>query len=131
MTVEELISLNACIGDLVVEVRENGHSLVWIYRYGVKAGDVKPNHFGGDRAEIRQKMTFSPKPINSMDKGKDYYEILVNQIPENVRNLEVYSFDSRRAYRPARNMHSLEEIHITALPSAQLTIGNFMREVTE
>lgn len=130
MTIEELISLNACIGDVVVEVRDNG-SLVWVYRFGKNVGNLSPNAFGGPTTEIRKKMTASAKPINSKDNGKDYYEILVNRIPENVRMLEVESFSSHRAYRGICSQHELEEIWITAKPDSQLTIGKFMKEVTE
>lgn len=130
MTVEELISLNGSIGDVVVEVRDNG-SLVWVYRFGKNVGDLSPNAFGGPRTEIRKKMTASAKPINSKDNGKDYYEILVNRIPENVRKLEVTAFSSHRAYRGICSQHELEEIWITAKPGSQLTIGKFMKETTE
>lgn len=127
MTVEELISLNPNIGDVVVEVRDDGR-LVWEYRFGKKVGDVKPHHFGGENTEIRKKMTFSPKPINAKDTGKEYYQILVDRIPEKVRKLEVEMFSSHKAYRGVQNYHELEEIWITALPDPQLTIGAFMRD---
>ena len=130
MTVEELISLNENIGDVVIEVRDNG-SLVWVYRFGKNVGDLSPNAFGGPRTEIRKKMTASAKPINSKDNGKDYYEILVNRIPENVRKLEVTAFSSHRAYRGIYSQHELEEIWITAKPDSQLTIGKFMKEAAE
>lgn len=127
MTVEELISLNQMIGDIEVEVREGGTKLVWIYRFGKNVGNVTPHMFGGERAEIRKKMTFSPKPINAKDMGKDYYQILVDKIPENVRKLEVCGFSVTKSYRGIMNNHNFEEIHITALPEAQMTIGAFMK----
>lgn len=128
MTIEELISLNNDIGDVEVEVRTEKGTLVWIYRFGKHLGDVKPHHFGGEQTEIRKKMTYSPKPINAKDTGKDYYQILVDKIPQNVRKLEVESFSCRRAYRGLNNNHELEEIWITAQQDPQLTIGAFMRD---
>jgi len=127
MTVEELISLNSCIGDIEVEVRKDGGQLVWIYRFGAHLGNVTPRMFGGEHAEIRKIMTYSPKPINSVDKGKDYYEILVDKIPKNVKRLTVYSWSSCKAYRVIPSSHHmLEEVHIVALPEAQMTIGELM-----
>ncbi len=130
MTIEELISLNPSIGDVVVEVRDNG-SFVWEYRYGKNVGNLSPNAFGGPNTEIRKKMTASAKPINAKDLNRGYYEILVDRIPENVRKLEVDHFSSHRAYRGLGNNHELEEIWITALPEPQLTIGAFLKEETE
>ena len=138
MKVKELIELNAMITDLEITVRKDGNLLFDQLNIGCSKG-VKPPYptrvptkeeYAGSLAQHTDKYkdaAYSPKPINSWDYGKDYYQVLVNRIPAKWLELEVYSWEvwkastvgttSPRRYQN-NNFHG-QLIKIVALPSGE------------
>ena len=135
MTVEELISLNQMITDVVITVRKDGSALMDQLSIGCERG-VEPRfptmvpkeerYIGTPNIENRKKAKYIPKSINAWDDGQSYWQVKVNRIPEKWRSLEVYAWDvcsascmgdNPRRYKNV-NFHG-ERINITALPSGE------------
>ena len=135
MTVEELISLNQMITDVVITVRKGGTALFDQLNIGCERG-VEPRYptmvpkeeryIGNQSIETKRKAKYIPKSINAWDDGQSYWQVKVNRIPEKWRKLEVYAWDAHgasymgdnpRRYRNG-NFHG-QRIDIIALPSGE------------
>lgn len=133
MTVEELISLNQMITDVVITVRRGGTALMDQLNIGCERG-VEPRYptmvpkeeryIGSICHETKKKANYICKSINSWDDGKDYWQVKVNRIPKKWLGLVVYAWDvhgasymgdNPRRYRNV-NFHG-QRIDIIALPS--------------
>lgn len=108
MTVKELIELNNCIGDMTITVRggSNGGIRLREYRIGTDAGEKGPYP--------DEKTTYKEVAINARDNEKDYYQLLIKQIPKPWLALKVKSWHVYKSYRRAwgEATHSFEHIHI-------------------
>ena len=138
MTVKDLIELNAMITDLEITVRQNGNLLLDQLNIGCSEG-VKPpyptrvpkdpkyaGNFNRSNDDMYKDAAYIPKPINSWDMGKDYYEIRVKSIPAKWLDLEVYSWECSPASRvtyasPRRGNTNFygQYMKIIALPSGE------------
>lgn len=137
MTIRELIQDNQHIGDIEVEVRKNGHLVdEWHIGYScfarryISAWDKYDNllQLGFEISDYNKRKLpewkekykvvarfphFIDKLINSKDKRGDYYQTLVNEVPKEVQEMEVYSWHSRSAFRGISERLELEKIYIT------------------
>lgn len=136
MTIKELIQDNQHIGDIEIEVRKNGYLIdEWHIGYScfarryINAWDKYDKVVGGIElsdykkrkdAEWKEKHKlvarfphFVDKLINSKDKGREYYQTLVNEVPKEAQDMEVYSWHSRSAFRGIGERLELEKIYIT------------------
>lgn len=112
MTVKELIKLNDCIGDITITVRdgESGGKKLREYCIGVYAGQIPlyPD----------KRSTYKDIAINARDNGKDYYQILIQQIPKQWLGLNVQHFHTSKSHRSDWKQadHSFEHIYIDVHP---------------
>lgn len=137
MTIRELIQDNQYIGDIEIEVRKNGYLIdEWHIGYEcfsrryINAWDKYDNllHLGLEISDYNKRKLpewkekykvvarfphFIDKLINAKDKGREYYQTLVNEVPKEAQEMEVYSWLSRKAFRGLTSMHELEKIYIT------------------
>jgi len=124
MKVRELISLNAVITDVRIEVRKNGSEIVDCLCFGPDFGVVPPYPFIMHQNTAKQKQaTYIRKNLNAWDDGRDYWEIKPDRIPAKWLELEVYAWHYQSVYhshhqRDDRN-NTMQGILITALPSGE------------
>ena len=114
MTLEELVSLNAFIGDLTVQIRKDGNELLQQYEIGAGA---RPDRYAGEMQKPRWETI--EKPINARDEGKDYYSILTKRIPAELRRLTVHSWRNMgHGFRPGMNgnHNSIERVEVVVYP---------------
>ena len=127
MTVKELIELNNFIGDVSITVRggDNGSMKLREYRIGVYAGQTLPCP--------DKRTTCKDVAINARDNGKDYYQILLKQIPKQWLELKVQSFHIHGSYR--RNwpqaIHAFEHIYIDVHPEGWMEKVELKKEHDE
>ena len=107
MTVKELIEKNHSIGDICIEVRNNG-ILVKELKIGADAYTSK--------APICEEIVKRIN-INTFDSGKDYYNLNLNKIPDSWLELNVDAWSCNKAYRGLRNIHELSAIRIISTQS--------------
>ena len=131
MTVRELIELNQKICDLVIEVREDG-KLIDYYaigyamykpRYPMRV-PRKPEYHPANRMDDSRyrEGTYKPVSINTIDDGKDYWQVKVKRVPEYYLNLQVRDWDCTIAYsgigrRGRGGSFDGKKIYVTALPN--------------
>lgn len=107
MTIKELIELNDYIGDITVTIRDSeGKNKIQEYHIGVNAGIIPVYH---DDKDVYEEIE-----INTFDKGKDYYQILVSRVPKQILELRVFAYRIWGSYRRYLSAsHGLEHVHIT------------------
>lgn len=107
MTVKELIELNDNIGDLTIEVRDEGGKLIKAYHIGKKAG-VPPVY-------PKEKEVYIEKNINMCDDGSQYIGLKLNRIPKSLLNLTVKMFKSHPTWH-GYGLDDLEHMLIWTFP---------------
>lgn len=121
MKVRELISLNAQIVDVRIDVRKNGGELVDSLHFGPDYGVVPPYPLIMHQNTSREKQaTYIRKNINAWDDGREYWEVKPDRLPDKWLGLEVFSWKYSSVYRPHHQRddltHSMQGIEIVALP---------------
>lgn len=108
MTVRELIELNDFIGDIEIQVRNDGKLLKTLK---IGAGVEETNLL-----ELREKEIVKNTEINIRDEGDFRYGLILKKIPKNWLNLKVDSWRMMWSYRPNDRGSSLESIEIECYP---------------
>lgn len=140
MTVEELISINQMITDVVITVRKDGTALLDELNIGCERGEEpryptmipkEERYIGNMCLETKKKAKYIPKSINAWDDGHDYWQVKPNRIPKAWLDLEVYAWEvwpastvTHRSPRRSIDGHSNinfrgQRLNITALPSGE------------
>lgn len=133
MTVKELIELNQMILDIVIEVRQDGGTLLDKISIGNEVGDkppyptrvpCKPEYANSNNRYVDgfyKDSTYIKKSINTREDGKEYWQTKWKCVPAKYLDLEVYSWSVWPAYRGIQNdkYREGERINITALPSGE------------
>ena len=94
MKIKELLELNNCIGDLDVEIRDENAIYIKSYHIGLNSG-IEPIQ----RPPLCENDVYKEVSINSFDTKRVYYQILLNKIPKQLLELEVFSWRSYEAFR--------------------------------
>lgn len=107
MLVRELIELNSLIGDITVTIRDgNGKEKIKAFHIGAGAGIPPIYH---DKNDVYKEIE-----INAWDTGKEYYKLLMNKLPKQILDLQVFEYNIVTSYRRfvASTQHSLQHIYI-------------------